>query len=119
MTGVPVISVSAQAFGSSLFEGDRLSPWVAATPLAARSWLRRTLDRPLDFAWDTNTSPRQESDYIRQQAIDTFGMDTVGPQWLAFLGVSAMSVMQAAAERVNREGAKLVERVVERMSDAL
>ena len=95
MTGVPVISVTQQVFGSSLFEGAYLSPWQAATPAAARTWLKTALERPVDLAWDNGMSPRQESEYIRQAAIDTFGMDTIGPQWTAFLeGIDTATIQR-------------------------
>ena len=51
----------------------------------ALSMLPRFLDKDLAQALN-------ESRHIRQAAIDTFGMDAVGPLWTKFLGAPAMAV---------------------------
>ena len=85
MTGVPVMSITRQTFGTPLFEGDALASWIIDTPQHAREVLPRFLDKDLEQALN-------ESRHIRQAAIDTFGMDAVGPLWVQFLGAPAMAV---------------------------
>jgi hypothetical protein len=93
LSGVPVVSIGAQAFGlPDLFEAatrddlplgdkpDSIVAWDSCfdDPQDAKRALRTLLDYPDKAA---TISAMQ-----RQRAIDLFGIETVGPQWKAFLG---------------------------------
>jgi hypothetical protein len=89
MTGVPTISMSpATWWEPDLFEGHELAPWVADSPEAARAWLTATLDAPLRWRRDNGSTPLRESAQIRKQAIEVFGIESIAPQWAAFLGLA-------------------------------
>lgn len=80
MTGTPVVSIVPEAWAGppSLFEGAELAPWQIDTPEHAREALPFFLDKDIEQA-------RAESAYIRQEAVRTFGIDTIGRQWRDFL----------------------------------
>lgn len=78
MTGVPVVSIGAEAWGyPDLFEGAELTGVFANTAPAARALLTAFLN-DLDFA-------RVEGQKQRARAIELFGMDTIREQWREFL----------------------------------
>lgn len=81
MTGVPVISIGAEAWAGppGLFEGAELAPWQIDTPEHAREVLPYFLDKD-------QAQALAESVAIREQAIKTFGIEKVGRDWLRFLG---------------------------------
>jgi hypothetical protein len=81
MTGTPVVSIGREAWAGppSLFEGAELAPWQVDTPEHFREIAPAFLDKAPDQAL-------VESARIRDQAIDTFGIETIGRLWLAFLG---------------------------------
>ena len=84
LSGVPVVSIGMDAWGKDwggeeLFEGGLITGEPSYfDPVAAREDLERYL--LLDGLART-TGERQ-----RQRAIDLFGIDTIGPQWVDFLG---------------------------------
>ena len=78
LSGVPVVSIGPKAFGSELFEGHDIVGWGFDDPTTAAKWLRHYLDDPELAATD--------SPLVREKAAYFFGMDTIGPQWTAFLG---------------------------------
>jgi hypothetical protein len=93
LSGVPVVSIGARAWGdewggADLFEAAssdvRTMRSIVAedacfdSPDAAREALRYLLESPDKAA---NISRHQ-----RTRAVELFGLDTIGPQWKAFLG---------------------------------
>lgn len=84
LSGTPVISIGPRAFGSDLFEGHLIAQNSSDRPDVVASDLRSLLN---DAAY-----AQMLGDEGRERAIELFGMDTVGPQWLAFLGVQAAAV---------------------------
>jgi hypothetical protein len=89
MTGVPTISMSpATWWEPDLFEGHELAPWMAADAQAAHAWLEATLAAPVDVVRDNGSTPLRESAQIRAKAIEVFGIENIGPQWAAFLGLA-------------------------------
>jgi hypothetical protein len=61
-----------------LFEGHELAGLWDDDPRAARMMLRQILE-------DEEMAARISS-ATRERGIELFGMDTIGPQWEAFLG---------------------------------
>lgn len=90
LTGVPVVSIDAKSWGedwggTGLFEGSDL------THRHVESALRHREQDPADAAHDALATYLDHpnlttSGLQRHRAIELFGMDTVGPQWKAFLG---------------------------------
>jgi hypothetical protein len=83
MTGTPVVSIGASwmrifPYGHLLFEGDEIAGCGTDDPDVAREYLQRLLDDPCLAG--------KESARIRARAIDLFGIDKIGAQWLEFLG---------------------------------
>jgi glycosyltransferase involved in cell wall biosynthesis len=83
MTGIPVVSIGPGAWScipgwEGLFEGHELSSAWAEDPVEAGRLLRMYLD---DDTFAAATSRGQ-----RARAIETFGIETVGAAWKAFLG---------------------------------
>ena len=84
MTGVPVVSIGAKAWGEGwggegLFEGDAISGRIAHdTAESARA--------DLEWMLDGGQATTYFGSLARQRAIEVFGMDTVKAQWAAFLG---------------------------------
>ena len=95
MTGTPVVSVSSKALWpvyDSLFEGHEISGIGADTPAAMRALLGGLLE---DRDYAQEIGHRQ-----RQIALALFGIETVGRQWLAFLGNPARATVQHEAPTV-------------------
>jgi hypothetical protein len=61
-----------------VFEGPELAGISGHTAEDVRGWLKLLLDRP--------TYAQDESERVRERAIELFGIETVGPQWREFLG---------------------------------
>ena len=91
MTGIPVVSIGPSwmrvfPYGPRLFEGHEIvgaarSDDPAIGDLRPRGQLyRRHLLESHELRPDTSATA------IRQRAIDLFGIDTIRPQWAAFLG---------------------------------
>lgn len=84
MTGVPVVSIGARAWAADLdwlepvFEAHEMASFWTDEPDGARMTLRHLLD---DERMAGEVSATQ-----RARAIETFGMETVGRAWKAFLG---------------------------------
>lgn len=80
MTGIPVVSIGAQAWMGphDLFEGHALARWSYENPYEARETLRDMLADPEAYAADSMAQ--------RRAAIEAFGMDAVKAQWREFLG---------------------------------
>ncbi|HUQ63804.1 MAG TPA: hypothetical protein VM121_08620 [Acidimicrobiales bacterium] len=84
LSGVPVVSIGAQAWGgdwdgADLFEAHEIvGHWGSFDrPAEARDLLRFYLDNPPD--------PAGDSARMRRRAIELFGIETIGAQWKAFL----------------------------------
>lgn len=79
MTGCPVVSIGPEWMRSGeLFEGHELVGTWTDSPDGARYTLREVLDN--------GTLARALGESARDNAIDLFGTDTIGRQWLDFLG---------------------------------
>jgi hypothetical protein len=79
LSGVPVVSIGPAAWSgpAALFEGHEIAEHAADRHEVAAGWLRGLLAQDsLAQVWSEKT---------RQRAVDLFGMDTIGPQWQAFL----------------------------------
>lgn len=84
MTGIPVLTIGPEhmqifrPYGPDLFEAPELLRQNPGTAEVARDILRLILnDRELALSMSTSQ---------RRQAIRDFGIDTIAPQWKAFLG---------------------------------
>ena len=82
LSGVPVVSIGAHAWGrgwdgDDLFEADSISGYRFDEPDDARQLLQGLLDHP-----DT---ARVIGESQRKRAIEMFGIDTISAQWDAFL----------------------------------
>lgn len=78
MTGVPVVSIGAEAWGlPDLFEGAEITGLSANTAAQARTLLTAFLN-------DEHLA-KAEGQKQRARAIELFGMDTVREQWREFL----------------------------------
>lgn len=84
LTGVPVVSIGPEAWAgpAELFEAREITVRGSEDPQVVRGILARLLEHP-----DPNPPERQ-------RAIDLFSADTIGPQWLDFLGEPTMSAAQ-------------------------
>jgi hypothetical protein len=92
MTGVPVISITAEwmqivPYGPTMFEGDEIAPFTASAREAG-DWAGRLLTNP-DLA-------RHTSDITRRRAISMFGMGHIASQWQAFLVHGSLPTVQYA-----------------------
>jgi hypothetical protein len=93
MTGVPVVSIGPDAFGQGpLFEGHEIAEhgdggWRESS-MAARV--------VLDSLLHHDERARAWSDYQHHRAVDLFGIDTIGRQWLDFLGSPSVVTWQGA-----------------------
>ena len=81
LSGVPVISIGAEAWGAGwdgaeLFEGHAIAGWSSDPVADARDDLWGILSEGFEL------SP---PDWQRQRAISLFGIETVGQQWCEFL----------------------------------
>lgn len=78
LSGVPVVTMHGQNWGplADLYEAGEITGAAAYTPEEARGWLERLV---------TNEPDHLRSQGVRQRAVDLFGMDAIGPQWVAFL----------------------------------
>lgn len=90
MTGVPVVSIGPEhmsifPYGPAMFEGHEIAMEWSDDPAAANRKLRLLLEKP----------NRMVSDFIRAQTIKEFGIDTVAPQWAAYLGVEVPQAVAA------------------------
>lgn len=86
MTGIPVVSIGGKAWGwPELFEAHELAAHGEDDPQRAR----KMLDDHLHNASDTDCRLAQQ-----QQAIDMFSTDTIGRQWLDYLGSPATVTWQ-------------------------
>lgn len=93
MTGTPVVSIGPDALWPvyrELFEGHEIAVHSSADPAEARRLLKQHLSAAADD-W------QRESAQTRRRAIDLFGIGTIGPQWQAFLGASAVAVPELVA----------------------
>lgn len=82
MTGTPVVSIGPAhmqifPYGHKLYEGHELAEVWSNDPYAVKIALQELL-QDHDYA-------RQRSDQVRAKAIATWGMDTIGVQWKAYL----------------------------------
>lgn len=79
MSGVPVVSIGKRAWAGpdELFEGDEIAGHSSDDPAEAAAWLRGILAQ--------DALAKGMSEDARQRAVELFGMDTIGPQWKAFL----------------------------------
>ena len=76
MTGVPVVSIGpAQMWLPKLFEGHELAVEWADHPEHARAIIAEYLREP----------DHEASGYVRERAIDLFGLETISEQWKDFL----------------------------------
>lgn len=92
MTGVPVVSIGPEwmrilPYGPDLFEGHEIVS-EGAEPYGhdagqTRAYLEECLDSP--------AYAEANSSYVRQRAIELFGIDTIRRQWRDFLGSPARS----------------------------
>lgn len=84
LTGVPVVSIGPEAWcgPSELFEGLAIvyADRAFNDPASAREYLGWMLD-------DRSLAAEQGAG-LRQRALDLFSIDTVGPQWAEYLGLS-------------------------------
>ena len=92
MTGVPVVSIGPSwmrifPYGPSLFEGHEIAVNWADDPGTAAAELRHYLV--------SSAEAERDSAFIRQRAIDLFGMDTIGRQWAGYLGGSRVEFSTA------------------------
>lgn len=83
MTGIPVVSIGPSwmnvfEYGPELFEGHEIVGTGFDDPALARERVALLL---ADRAYAA-----EESDWMRQRALDLFGMDKIAAQWKAFLG---------------------------------
>jgi hypothetical protein len=83
MTGIPIVSIGPSwmkvfPYGPDLFEGHEIAGTWKDDPAAARRDLTELLEMP---GYATSVS-----EATRERAIDLFGIDTIRPQWAAFLG---------------------------------
>jgi len=79
LTGIPVFSIGPQRMSlPDLFEGHEIAMDASDDPDKARDWLNEWLG---DWSFAKMVSPE-----IRERAIALFGIETIGPQWKAFLG---------------------------------
>ena len=80
LSGVPVVSIGAEAWGiPELFEGGEIAPLRENDPAQARRWLEQFLaDRE---------AARVVGALCRIKAVELFGIETISRQWQAFLGV--------------------------------
>lgn len=82
LSGVPVVSIGPEAWGEGwggkdLFEGHQIALAVPHDPVGTNAVLQRWLDDRVDAT--------RASQIQRRQAIDLFGVENVGPQWIEFL----------------------------------
>ena len=79
MTGIPVVSIGPSWMQlPELFEGHELTGFAFENPEDAASLLR---------LWLNDSEVAQDvSEGQRAKAIQTFGIETIGPQWKAYLG---------------------------------
>ncbi len=88
LSGVPVVSIGPKDMWlPSLFEGHEIADRWHDTPTGARFLLQDLLS---GWAYAADIS-----EATRQRAIHLFGYETVGAQWLAFLGVPAKQMVAA------------------------
>lgn len=88
MTGVPVVSIGKEAFGmGDLFEGHEIAFMSYGGASQARTWLESMLDDG-EVAWTFG-------EMGRQRAIDRFGVETIGAQWLDLLGAPVRETVAA------------------------
>ena len=80
LSGVQVVSIGPAAWAGpdDLFEGHEITRFWSDDPNSSKELLRTLLK-------DKNHAAMVGYDH-RLRAIDLFGMDTIGPQWQAFLG---------------------------------
>ena len=82
LTGVPVVSIGPAAMWMpDLFEGHEMAGEWSNDPYEAAKTLRT-------FLYDKDAATAV-SEVQRHYAVNTFGIETVGPQWLRFLGSPA------------------------------
>jgi hypothetical protein len=89
LSGVPVVSIGPGAFPAGLFEGHEIAWRAHDEPLLAKYGLQDMLN---DVVWAEEVSADS-----RARAVELFGMDTIGPQWLDFLGMSTGQVERRLA----------------------
>jgi hypothetical protein len=90
MTGVPVVSIGKAAFGfGDLFEADEIAGESANDALMTRLDLEQLLrSEQIASLWSSRA---------RQRAIDLFGVETIGKQWLDYLGAPVPKPEMVAA----------------------
>lgn len=85
LAGIPTLSIGPSAmWAPDLFEGHEITRLWSDDPGMARMKLRDLLED-----WDYARAMGADQ---RQRAVDLFGMDTIGPQWIDFLGAPAKGV---------------------------
>lgn len=80
MVGVPVVSIGPKAWAGppELFEGHEIVDRYDCDPAVVRRMLVDLLEN--------EAAAKDASRFARGRAVGMFGMDTIGPQWVAFLG---------------------------------
>lgn len=94
MTGVPVVSITPQfmrifPYGPEMFEGAEIAGWSSALdghPRSDSQVIANTQTMLRDLLADDDVA-RNASQRVRERAIELFSIDTVAPQWAAYLDV--------------------------------
>ena len=99
MTGTPVVSIPPRfmrlfPYGDMLFEGwDIIGP-SGETPESDHSAFIQAHDH-LEELLNSEHLARRRSQFMRDRAIDLFGIDKIAAQWAAFLGVEMPATVAA------------------------
>ena len=90
LSGTPVVSISASAFGDpELFEGDEIVGWSGDVADGYPRSTRQVAENTHEMLADTlrfEEKARNHSREMRTRALELFDVAVVGPQWKAFLG---------------------------------
>ena len=90
LSGTPVVSISASAFGNpELFEGDEIVGWSGDVADGYPRSMRQVAENTHQMLADTlrfEEKARNHSLEMRTRALELFDVAVVGPQWKAFLG---------------------------------
>lgn len=96
MTGIPVVSITPDfmrvfPYGPALFEGHELVGFGSAPVDSPNQVIENTRSMLSDLL-RFEDSAQSQSRAMRRRAIETFGIDVIGPQWRSYLGTPSRAV---------------------------